>query len=144
LPQALAVVRQLLFQKESPIGILIAINSRVRDLIVYREALDNGWLSAGRGYRGKPQLAWGDVPPQIEAVFAEQFTRDPRQGHPFRIGLLAEQARNFSPARLARCQAAVLEAHTTLVSTGAPARLVLELLLVRMLKRGRRPVASSG
>ncbi|MEI7881481.1 MAG: hypothetical protein WCI95_11470, partial [bacterium] len=44
LPEALEILRDLLAGKENPIGIVVSLASRMRDLILYREALDKGWV----------------------------------------------------------------------------------------------------
>ncbi|TFH42508.1 MAG: DNA polymerase III subunit delta [Lysobacterales bacterium] len=130
LAEAIGIARQLLFQKQSAVGLLIALENRVRDLMIHREALEKGWLR-GRDTHYK----WGNLPPEVNAAMSESMTRDPRATHPFRIGILGEQARHFTRADLRRCRGAVLEAHRTLVSSSLPAAVVLELLLVRMLAR---------
>lgn len=126
----IAVSRQLLFQKENVIGLIITLENRVKELMIYREGLDNGWLASG-GPRGGAQ--WRSVPSEIEEVFSQDFERDPRGGHPFRIGVLADQARQFSHRELQKCRKAVLDAHEKLVSRGIPDEMVLEPLLIQML-----------
>jgi len=143
LPRALGILRQLLFQKESPIGLIIGLESRIRDLIVYREALDNRWLEEKRGYGGRPTLGWGDVPPEVDEMLSEGFAKDPRSTHPFRIGLLAQQAANFSASELEECRRAATEAHVELVSSAVPQPMILELLLIRMLSKQRKPVRAT-
>ena len=128
---AIEVSRQLLFQKENVIGLIITLENRVKELMIYREGLDNGWLAAGYGSRGGAQ--WKPVPPEVEEVFLHDFEKDPRGGHPFRIGVLADQAKKFSPRDLQKCRKAVLDAHEKLVSSGIPEEMVLEPLLVQML-----------
>ena len=124
----LAMLRQLIFQKENTIGLVIAIESRIRDLMVYKEAVARGWLvSSGRG------KAWGSVPPEVDGIFSNEFERDPRSGHPFRIGLLAEQAGRFSRDELRACQSSAIRAHEQLVSSRLPDAMTLELMLTNML-----------
>jgi DNA polymerase III delta subunit len=138
LTEALNILRQLLFQKESPIRLIMGLEGRVRELMIYRDALDRGWLKKG-GSRGS--FGWVDVGPDLEVVFGEYFERDPRKIHPFRVGLLAEQAVGFSRKRLVYCLEQVTEAHAKLVSSRVPQEMTLELLLVRMLvgvKRRRK------
>jgi DNA polymerase-3 subunit delta len=146
LPRALATLRQLVFQKENVIGLIIGLENRVRDLLVYREGLEKGWLVSKSGYGGRPSVAWADLPPEAELAFSEQMGSDPRKTHPFRVGLLAEQARKFSRKRLLFCLREVTQAHAKLVSSRVPAEMTLELLLVRMLATGgkRRRVAKEG
>ena len=126
---SLAILRQLMFQKESAIGLVMAVEGRIRDLMVYKEAVARGWLvSSGRG--GK---SWGALPAEVDAIFSAEFERDPRAGHPFRIGILAEQAGRFSRADLRKCQSSAIHAHEQLVSTRLPDSMTLELMLTNML-----------
>jgi hypothetical protein len=53
--------------------------------------------------------------------------------HPFRVGVLAGQAKFFSLRDLRRCQRVGVEAHRQMVSSRVPPPMVLELLLIRML-----------
>jgi DNA polymerase-3 subunit delta len=129
--RTLSTLRQLLFQKESPIALIIGLEKRVRDLMIFREALDQGWLTISSGYRGT--ATWGNVPERIENAFASGFTRDPRSMHPFRTKLLAEQAQAFSLRKLRKCLSDVTAAHVSLVSSSVPQSMVLELLLLKML-----------
>lgn len=136
LSRALSVLRQLVFQKENVIGLVIGLENRVRELLIYREALEKGWLVNKSG-GGRPGLAWADVPPEAEMAFAEHMGRDPRKIHPFRVSLLADQARKFSRKRLMYCLHQVTEAHAKLVSSRIPKEMTLEFLLIRMLATAR-------
>ena len=138
LPRALAVLRQLVFQKENVIGLVIGLENRIRELLIYREALEKGWLVNKSGGGGRSSGGWGDVPPEVELAFSSQMGRDPRKIHPFRVSLLAEQARKFSRKRLVYCLQQVTEAHAKLVSSRVPKEMTLELLLIRMLATAKR------
>ena len=65
LKEATAVLRQLLFQKEEPIGLMVLLEARVRELLLYRQALDAGWLREKSSY-GKRAYQWGEVPADVE------------------------------------------------------------------------------
>lgn len=134
LARCLKTLRQLMFQKESPIGLIIGLSARVKDLMIFREALDKEWLIAG-AHGG---VKWRDLSPEMEVLFSEGFNKDPRKMHPYRAGLLAEQAKGFSLPALLRCQKAAAEAHVKLVSSRMPQHIVLELLLIRMLSAGSK------
>lgn len=135
LPGALKILRQLVFQGESAIGLLHALESRFRELIVFREALDRGWARpTGDGYGRK--LAWREGP-EIDAALTA-LGKDPRQGHWFRGMKLAEQAQRFSLAQLRDGHAILVKAHETMVSSAVPDALQLELLLLRLLAPGPR------
>lgn len=133
LPRSLEIARQLAFQKQSPIGLVMMIGTRIRELMIYREAINRRWLVRKKGHQGKSTVAWGDVPPEAEIMFKEWLTKDPRSTHPFRVGLLAEQANRFSTKELAHCHQEIVASHESLVSTVVPGSLVLELLIVKML-----------
>ncbi len=134
LATALHVLRRLLFQRESPIGLLVGVESRIRDLLVYREGLERGWLVArGGGGRGGGDVAWGPVEPEIEARFTQNLARDPRSIHPYRAGLLAAQARGFTRRRLHACLKLAIETHESLVSSRVAPEVALERFLVRAL-----------
>jgi len=135
---ALVILRQLVFQKESSVGLVLAIESRVRDLMIYREALDNKWLTEGKGYGGRTSYKWGKVPPDVDRTFTEDFQRDPRKTHPFRANLLAEQARRFSRVQLARAHRMTIAAHEKIVSTSLPDEMILELLLTKILAKRKQ------
>jgi len=136
LSRALSVLRQLVFQKENVIGLVIGLENRVRELLIYREGLEKGWLTTKPG-GGRPILAWTNVPPEADVAFSEHMGRDPRKIHPFRVSLLADQARKFSRKRLMYCLRQVTEAHAKLVSSRVPKEMTLEFLLIRMLATAR-------
>ena len=134
LGNGLKVLRRLVFQRESVIGLILGIYYRIRLLMIYRQGLDAGWLRVtGKDQYRKAQ--WGKVPPEIETMFSEGLSRDPRKEHPYRAKLLAEQAAGFSMQELENCQRLVLETHEKMVSTSVPAPILMELLLVRLLPR---------
>jgi len=127
LKRSIKILKQLMFQKESAVGIIIALENRIRELMLYREAIDSGWISGG-GY-----ASWRVLPPAVERVFTDDFEKDPRKAHPYRMGLLAEQAKGFPARQLQKCRKIVMDAHEKLVSSGVPEQTVIELALVRML-----------
>jgi len=133
LKRALSVGRQLLFQKESPMRLIMGLESRIKDLLVYREGLDCGWLVSCQGDGGRPAFKWVDLPEDIEEQFLAAYTKDPRKMHWFRVNILAGQARNFSLAQLKKCMAIIVEAHEKLVSSSVPPEMILEFAMAKML-----------
>ena len=133
LAKALSTLHDLLAQKESPIGIVVSIFSRIRDLLLYREALDQGWVGLKPGYGGGMLAEWGTLSPEVEKVLTAALRRAPRSIHPFAAGKMAAQARNYTPAQLRRFQALVVETHEALVSSGVSQSTVLDLMLIRAL-----------
>ena len=133
LGHSLVVLRRLLFQKESPFRLLAALEGRIRELIVYREGLDRGWLRKARGGGRQPSYEWGRIPADADAVLTQGLARDPRKANPYRVGILAEQAANYSRAELEGFIPLLVEVYRKLVSSSLPDGLMLEMLLMRML-----------
>jgi DNA polymerase-3 subunit delta len=131
LVKALNTLHDLLAQKESPIGIVVSIFSRIRDLMLYREALDQGWVALKPGYGGGMLADWGAFPPEAEKVLTAALRRAPRSIHPFAAGKMAVQAQNYTPLQLRRFQRLVVETHEAMVSSGVPQTTLLELMLIR-------------
>lgn len=132
LTRAIAVMRQLFFQKEHPIGMIRTLENRVRDLTIYREGLRRKWIVVSSSSRGQ-SAKWVGLPPEGEQLCSSVMASDPRKMHPFRAGILAKQARRFSLNALQTCREALLAAHEELVSSAAPDQLTMEVLLVKML-----------
>ncbi len=128
LAKAVEILRELLADGESPIGLVVSLSNRLRDLLLYREGLDQGWLHV----RGE-SAEWGSLPGEVDALFSSAFKRDPRTAHPFVVGRMANQARNYTAAVLRRNQAILTDSYEALVSSRVPQGTVLELMLVRMM-----------
>lgn len=137
LAKSLRILRQLVFQRQNLMGLIINLEKRVRDLMIYREAIDRQWMVKKTVY-GKDSYAWGTLPPEIEQTFTQEMENDPRAMHPFRASILARQAAGFTRKRLEHCQKQVIQAHESMVSSRVPPELVMEILLVRMLGSAKR------
>ncbi len=131
LGKALELLRQLLFQGEKEFLLIMGLQNRVRELIVYRTCLDQGWLEL-KGSEPWIKAEWrgaGDAEP----LFAElPDNLHPGRVHPFRAGRLAAQARRYSRAELIRAQRILLEVHESMIRTSAPPDLLLEVGLVKI------------
>lgn len=132
--RAVSTTRRLLFQRESPIALITLLQSRIRELLVYRESMDRGWLRGGGGR--KP--SWSVLAPEVDLLLGEGLGRDFRNMHPFRLQKLLEQAERYTVRELRRAQALAISAHRQLVTTGLPAQLVLETFLLQILPVPRR------
>ncbi len=131
LTKALKALQDLLAHKESPIGIVVSMFNRIRDLLLYREAIDQGWLRVKPSYRDGVLAEWGTLSPEAEKVLTVALKRPPRSIHPFAAGKLAKQAQNFTAGQLRRIQKLVVETHEAMVSSGVPQSTVLEFMLIR-------------
>ena len=134
LPQALDILRQLLFQGENAVVLVIALENRWRELEIIRGSLDAGWLRASRsGTFFSAQWSGGSA---AEAAKNLLTTKEGRAMHPFRLGKLAvEQATKFLVAELRRNLAETLAIHEQMVSGSGAPEILLELLLVKLLRK---------
>ncbi len=133
---AIRTLHELLFQKQSVIGLIMHLESTIRDMLIFREALDQGWVQQ----RGR-QLAWANLPPDIDQAL-NQLERDPRKLPFFIAGSLAEGAARFTRKRLDHCLRQIVIAHEKIVSSRVPPELIIEVLLVRMLGKAKRQTTS--
>lgn len=126
LPQAIILFRQLLFQKQTAIGLIIQVESLYQHLLNFREYIDAGWLRMnGR------KIEWGSSS-EIETYFAE-LPDDPRKMHWFRAGKFANQASRYTTRSLAARKQRVVDTHERMLSGGSiPHELMFETLLARL------------
>ncbi len=131
LAHALRVMHRLLGQGESPVGLVVSLQNRLRDLLVMADCLKRGWarLSGGDKWR---KLDW-HVPPDGETLLTS-LEKDPRKGHPFAQAKLAAQAARFPAGRWFKWLNAAVDAQAAM--TGGDAvdpDLALEIFTTRTL-----------
>ena len=132
---AIQLLRQLTEQRESAIGMLASLASRIRDLLGLRECMDRRWARIG-GSGWQKTVEWS-LPPEGDALIAS-IGKDVRKQHPFRVFLLADQAQRFTVQELVRCQRLVVETHEAMVTGSVDDALLLETMLVRLMGGQRR------
>jgi len=132
LGDALRVFRRLLFQKESPVRLVIALEGLFSDLLHFREYAEAGWVRMdGR------RIQWANDP-EAEQFF-ERLGTDPRKMHWFRASKLLSQAMPHSVKRLDACRRLALETHEKMISSGSvPHEIMMEMLLARVCGKRRR------
>jgi DNA polymerase-3 subunit delta len=134
LVKALQRLGQLMFMKNEPVGLIIQLQTRIRELTVLRIALDEGWLRLEK--RGNwTNTSWRESP-EVEA-FCAGVHPDPRRMNPFRCGILAGHARGFSTPELQEHLRLAVETHDQMLSGLAPAELLLERFLIRAIRKER-------
>ncbi|MFH0880224.1 MAG: hypothetical protein V2A34_10970, partial [Lentisphaerota bacterium] len=136
LPEALAILRQLLFQGESDIGLIISLERRYKELLILRECLERKWLTIS-GQSPWLKVAWEGGAEIDEALSV--LPKDPRKTNPFRTGRLVAQARGASRERLILCQQMTMATHEQMVSSRMASDLLLENLVIRLLGRKKAP-----
>ena len=133
LQRSLTVLRQLMFQGESPMGLIVGLENRFRDLLMLRHAMHQRWL---RLSGGKWKKAEWDLDADMSELL-EACEDDPRKIHPFRLSLLAEQAKSFTRREIVQAQKLVFQAHRDLVSNSLPNEMLLEILVLKLFRAGR-------
>ena len=132
LDEALKILRQLLFQGESEIGVMFAIENLFQSLSQFRGYVDHGWLRIGSGY-GAQAVQWGSAP-DMQELFG-QLPSDPRKMHWFRVSKIGQQAKNYTAEELDGCRKRLLKTHEQLVSSGVSKALVLEMLVIQLVAK---------
>ena len=136
LGKSLKVLDRLLDQKTYPAAIMGILENRFREFLVYREGMERGWVRPTSGYgSGSP---WGTMPEDAVAVAAKILGKDPRSLPGFVASIRVKQAQAFSKAEILRIQRLLLETHRQLLTTGTDPQRLLELMLIKLLRRAPR------
>jgi DNA polymerase-3 subunit delta len=126
LVDALRIFRQLLFQKQTAVGLIIQLEHLFQNLLRFREYMDAGWAKLNGN-----RVQWSSDP-ELDDYFSG-MSDDPRKMHWFRAGKLAGQAAPYSARRLAACKQLVVDTHEKMLSEGSvPHELMVETLLARL------------
>lgn len=130
--RALAILRQLLFQGEKEFVLIMGLQSRARELALFRACIDRGVIHVGDDARW-PKIEWR-LDPEAERVLSDlPESLNPTRWHPFRAARLASQARRYSRAELAKAQRILLETHEAMVRSSAAPNVLLEIALIRII-----------
>jgi DNA polymerase-3 subunit delta len=126
LADAIRIFRQLLFQKQTTVGLIIQIENLFHNLLRFREYMDAGWLRMNGN-----RIQWADDP-EIDDYFSV-MPDDPRKMHWFRAGKIANHAAPYSSKNLAARKKLVVDTHERMLSGGSiPHGLMVETLLARL------------
>ena len=132
LGKALRLLDRLLFQGEEVIGLLFAVASRMRQLLILRELVDRKLLRPGGEYpQMKGQL--DRLPASVRDEMPADRKLNPLLQHPFPVYKTLQQAGNFTRPQLIRAMQWLLDANQQLVTSSLPDRLTLEELLARII-----------
>jgi DNA polymerase III delta subunit len=126
----LRVLHQLFEQKENAVGLIISLENRVRELLVYKTALSNRWLRLS-GSDDWPRVDWASSP-DAEAFFTA-LANDPRKVNPFWAGRLASYANKFTLEELTGIQVLLVDEHGRMTEGAAPAEILLEWAIIKAL-----------
>jgi len=126
LPEAIRLFRQLLFQKQSAVGLMVQLGTLFNHLVRFREYIDAGWILL-QGNR----IQWSNDP-ALDDYFAN-MPDDPRKMHWFRSSKIAHQANRFSARALVARKKLIADTHEQMISEGnLPHNLVFETLLAKL------------
>ncbi len=132
LATALTRLRRLLFQREHPIRLITGLETRFRYLLLFREALDQGWIRVAPGSRGPVLVETGERDPESDA-YRQALAGDKGASlHPFQKARLAAQAVPYTLSEIVERRAWILETRRRMVSATLHETLALEYLVIRM------------
>jgi len=137
LANTLQIMHLMFSQGQSPVGLVINLQNRLRDMLIMRDCLDRQWAELSQ--RGKwSNLSW-QVPAEGEALL-DSLEKDPRKGNPFAIGMMAGQASRFPAGLWFRWLNAAVDAQASMTGGASiDPKIALELFTTRCLG----PVSSS-
>jgi len=126
LGDAIRIFRQLLFQKQTAIGLIIQIESQFHNLLRFKEYMEEGWLRMNGN-----RIQWSSEP-ELDDYFSE-MADDPRKMHWFRATKFAKQSAPYTTRGLAARKRLVVDTHERMLSGGSiPHELMLETLLAKL------------
>lgn len=126
LEDAIHIFRRLIFQKESPIKLIIGLEGLYSDLLQYRVFADEGWVKMDRR-----SIQWKAS--QEADEFLSSLSSDPRKKHWFRSSKLLSQSLSHSQKRLEACCKIIISTHEQMISEGSLSHEILfEILLARL------------
>jgi DNA polymerase-3 subunit delta len=130
LAETLRVMQRMFAQGEPPVGLIVSLQNRLREIVVLSDCLKRGWARVSGG--DWPKLTWS-LPPEGEALLSG-LEKDPRKGNPYAVAKMAVQANRYPLARWFRWLNAAVDAQAAMTGGEAiDAELALELFTARML-----------
>ena len=126
---AIASVEQLLSQGKNGVFLATMLETRVREMLVFRACMEEGWLDV-QGSR----VAWrADLPQTAEEVLRGMGS-DPRGMNPWMAQKRAAQAKKFTLRELRNARVLVMTLREQVVSTQLDERVLIEAFVVRTLR----------
>lgn len=130
LPRALRVMDRLLFQGEQPIGLLFALASRIRQLLILRELIDRKALQPAN--YGGVQAQLNRIPASVAGQLPADKKLNPLLAHPYVVFKALSQANRYTRPQLVRAMEWLLDTNLQLISSALPRQLALEELVARI------------
>lgn len=134
LQKALKSLEQLLFQGENAIGMLFALVTKMRSLLLVRELIDRKLLQPSSDFgRFKSSVQRAAEQAADELPADRRF--NPLLQHPYALFKTAQQAQRFTCEELRRALELLLDANKRLVSSSLDSNIVLEQTLIAIIQR---------
>jgi len=128
LDEELWEIRLKVDRDKSEIGLLYGLISKVRQMLLLKEMVREGWVKADADYnRFKSQIE--RVP---KDAFPAEKKFNPLTMHPWMLHRALGQSKNYSRAELVRAIHLLLDCNRRLVSSGLDEALVLQQMLVQI------------
>ena len=121
--RAITLLRQLQFQEENPMGLLINLSHHIRLIVQCRILLDKKWLMATSAYTTK----WK---PEAETIFTRN--QENKLPSPFRIARVANQAAKQPLSHWLNYFETIFQTYLNFFDSGADPYQKLELLLLQL------------
>ncbi len=132
LARSIKILRQLTFQKEPPIRLLMRLDRLFRNLLVFREAIDNRWITLNTNANQHPHTGHEKSPGNMNQLFSQALSSGKGRMPAFVEKKLTEQAKTFSRDSLFKSQELILETRQKLVSSKIPPLILLEILIIKL------------
>jgi DNA polymerase-3 subunit delta len=131
--RALKILDRLLFQGENEIGLLFALITKMRTLLLVRELIDRKLLPMSNNF-GSFKISLQRAADQAKDSLPADRRFNPLMQHPFAVFKSAQQAQRFSLDELRRAMELLLEANKRLISSSIDGKIVLEQTLITMIQ----------
>lgn len=139
LPRAIATFQLLMAQQNEPIWMIICLENRFRNLMIFQEALARQWRTLQTSDSNFVKLSPGPKAAEGDDYLAAALAADHRLANPFTQAQLARQASAYRLADLQNCWQSILQTHQALVTSDHQiVKLRLEMLIIRICAT-RRP-----
>lgn len=131
--RALKILDRLLFQGENEIGLLFALITKMRTLLLVRELIDRKLLQVTNNFPSFKNSLQRAADQAKDSLPADRRF-NPLLQHPFAVFKSAQQAQRFSLDELRRAMELLLEANKRLISSSIDGKIVLEQTLITMIQ----------
>ncbi len=137
--KSLDILHRLLFQNEEPIGLVTFLDSRFRQLLIFREAIDEGWISVPAAHGDYTPPITRNMQSEVAAIFDRALSGERGRMKAYVESKLASQAAKFTRAELETRRQMIFDARNAMVQSSAPSQILIRQLIIKLcMKPGGR------